>query len=173
MLNGYHETDDSMHIEKCVSLCKEKNFSFAGVQNGNQCYCGDEAPIQSAPARECHLNCAGDTSQKCGGHWRMNVYTITPRTTTIRTTTTRSTTTRRTTTTRSTTTTSTTTTTTSTTTTKQITMTTTDRKTTTTQVVTSPIKTTSTIKVTTTLRPTRSTNAITVPPAIISPDLAG
>ena len=148
-----------MNIDKCVSLCKEKYFSFAGVQNGNQCYCGDEAPIQSAPARECHLNCAGDTSQKCGGHWRMNVYAITPRTTTIRTTTTRTTTTRSTTTTKTTSTT------------KKITTTTTDRKTTTTQIVSSSIKTT--IKVTTTLRPTRSTNAITVPPAIISPDLAG
>ena len=164
-----------MNIEKCITLCKEKNFGFAGVQSGNQCYCGDEAPIQSAPARECHLNCAGNTSQKCGGHWRMNVYSLTSPATTTQPATTTSTT--KSTTTTTTTTTRTTTKMVSTTSTEQITTTTTDRKTSATEIVTSSIKTTSTIKTTTlrptTLRPTRSTNVVTVPPSVTSPDLTG
>ena len=65
-----------MSVDKCIELCQEKNFKFAGLEFGNECYCGNDAPVTTAPLRECHLKCTGDETQICGGYWRMSVYSI-------------------------------------------------------------------------------------------------
>ena len=83
ILSGYNLINDtSMTIEKCKQLCRSKEFLFAGVESGNECHCGNDVPMITAPSRECYLQCAGDQTQKCGGHWRVNVYSIAPTTTT-------------------------------------------------------------------------------------------
>lgn len=42
--------------------------------------CGNSLPsnLVSAPASECNSPCRTATSDKCGGTWRMNVYTFVP-----------------------------------------------------------------------------------------------
>ena len=83
ILSGYNLINDtSMTIDKCKQLCRSKEFLFAGVESGNECHCGNDVPMITAPSRECYLQCAGDQTQKCGGHWRVNVYSIAPTTTT-------------------------------------------------------------------------------------------
>jgi len=61
----------------CIELCTSKGYKYAGVQYSYQCFCGNEAPpsISLRPLTECSSTCNGDRSQKCGGSWRMNVYT--------------------------------------------------------------------------------------------------
>ena len=51
---------------------------FAGVQFGHECWCGNDAPPQDriVAKEECNVSCSGDSSLKCGGVWRMNVYRI-------------------------------------------------------------------------------------------------
>ena len=66
-----------MTVDKCKSLCRDKYYTYAGLEFGNECFCGDDVPIISAPLRECHLNCKGDETQICGGFWRLSVYSIT------------------------------------------------------------------------------------------------
>ena len=68
----------SLTPAKCIQSCKDKGYSFAGVQNVYQCFCGNEAPPQSTivARHECKMACLGDSSIKCGGHWRMNVFEI-------------------------------------------------------------------------------------------------
>ena len=81
--------DDSSRIlpeEKTVpavtpDLCKqacfvENDYDFAGVQNGNSCWCGDEEPpISNLLAdSECNKPCAGDQSAMCGAAWKNNVF---------------------------------------------------------------------------------------------------
>ena len=64
-----------MTIGKCKNYCFGKGFSYAGVQNGNECYCGNEInPSAPKPSTECNKQCTGDRSQTCGGGCRMNVY---------------------------------------------------------------------------------------------------
>ena len=89
VLSGLKLLNDSfMTIDKCKQFCLSNGFLFAGLESSNECYCGNTAPIITAPSRECHLNCKGDMNDKCGGHWRMNVYSMSMITTTPLTTTT-------------------------------------------------------------------------------------
>ena len=56
---------------------KAKGFHFAGVEAGFECWCGYVSPPKNkiAPASECNKPCRGDSDIKCGGDWRMNVFT--------------------------------------------------------------------------------------------------
>ena len=62
----------------CMKACKGAGYKFAGVQSTNQCFCGKNGPpaYTIKPSRECDRACPGNTGQKCGGSWRMNVYSI-------------------------------------------------------------------------------------------------
>ena len=50
-------------------------FRYAGVENGDACYCGnaDDKFIPTVP-EECNIPCTGDPSQFCGSSWRLQVY---------------------------------------------------------------------------------------------------
>ena len=50
-------------------------FSYAGVENGDACYCGnaDKKFIPTDP-KECNKQCTGDPSQFCGSSWRLQVF---------------------------------------------------------------------------------------------------
>ena len=68
--------DEGLTIEKCKKLCFEDHgYVYAGVQYAHQCFCGNRRPsISPAPQSDCSKPCSGDSSQKCGGTWRMNIY---------------------------------------------------------------------------------------------------
>ena len=72
-----------MTVHYCIKFCSDEGYKFAGLESGNECFCGNHAPFISAPQRECHLNCSGNTTQICGGFWRMSVYFIPRETTTV------------------------------------------------------------------------------------------
>ena len=64
-----------MTIEKCKQLCFEDNtYSYAGIQYGGECWCGNGRPNNPAPLSECSMACSGDNSQKCGAPGKMNAY---------------------------------------------------------------------------------------------------
>ncbi|XP_063442488.1 uncharacterized protein LOC134722791 [Mytilus trossulus] len=69
-------TDGSMTVELCYNKCSQ--YSHFGVQMKRQCFCGysteDATIYPRRPENECNKACVGNTSQTCGGHWRMNVY---------------------------------------------------------------------------------------------------
>ena len=51
------------------------DFDYFGVQNGDECYCGDESSdFIPAPFYQCNQPCSGDPSQFCGSTWRLNVF---------------------------------------------------------------------------------------------------
>ena len=67
-----------------------KGYTYAGVQFGAECFCGNEQPGQQFLASvesECNMRCPGDNQAKCGGSYRMNVYNVLCLTTTTTTTT--------------------------------------------------------------------------------------
>ena len=59
-----------------MSSCKQSGHAYAGVQNSNQCFCGNTCPSDDLLVAEtdCHQPCTGDSDQTCGGSWRINVY---------------------------------------------------------------------------------------------------
>merc|ERR1712038_1762123 len=63
---------------RCMEACDDQGFLFARVQHGHECWCGNDAPPQDriVDMKECVHSCSGDSTLKCGGVWRMNVYKI-------------------------------------------------------------------------------------------------
>ena len=72
----YSKTISANTPEFCKSLCAEKGFAYAGVENSFECYCGNDEPKDEykKDQSECNKPCTGDKSLKCGGVWRINVY---------------------------------------------------------------------------------------------------
>ena len=51
------------------------DFEFFGVQNGDECYCGNsDSKFIPAPSSQCNKPCHGDSHQTCGSSWRLNAY---------------------------------------------------------------------------------------------------
>lgn len=74
LLAGPPDTSQKMTIEICQSNCKD--FTLAGLENGQDCYCGTEfkETIQPAPLSECSTPCPGNANEKCGGPQRLQWY---------------------------------------------------------------------------------------------------
>ena len=76
VLDGYHEADMKLTIQKCLNICKSRKFPFSGVQWQIECYCGNmpSSGFKWAWPEKCNDPCAGDSTQMCGGSMAMNVY---------------------------------------------------------------------------------------------------
>jgi hypothetical protein len=63
--------------ELCASHCRDSGYKYAGVQNGNQCFCDNE-PIrglgEKRPLVECEKPCPSDKSKFCGDQLRNRIY---------------------------------------------------------------------------------------------------
>ena len=76
LLPTYLGSKSTMTPQLCTEMCGVREYSFAGVNYGSECWCGNDEPPRSkfAIAADCNMECPGDRTQKCGGGWRMNVY---------------------------------------------------------------------------------------------------
>ncbi|KAJ6618724.1 WSC domain-containing protein, partial [Mycena sp. CBHHK59/15] len=76
VLTGYQGTDAALTPASCISKCAGLGFSLSGVENGNECYCGNFLTNSPIGARDvqCGTPCSGDVSQNCGGGYRIMVY---------------------------------------------------------------------------------------------------
>jgi len=63
---------------RCASYCHERGFGLAGVENGHQCFCGNQLRIdaQRAPDADCRKDACSGGPGGCGGGWRIGVYTF-------------------------------------------------------------------------------------------------
>ncbi|KAF8185699.1 WSC domain-containing protein [Pholiota molesta] len=64
-------------IETCTAGCQASGFTVAGLEFGNECWCGNAflAANISAPASECSMACSGDHTEVCGAANRLTIYT--------------------------------------------------------------------------------------------------
>ena len=69
-IGDFRQTNQkSVCVEACIG------YRYAGVQLRHQCYCGFDLPDRSHyRSNDCNMQCPGDSSQKCGDSWRMNIY---------------------------------------------------------------------------------------------------
>ncbi|KAL2015330.1 hypothetical protein VTK56DRAFT_5792 [Thermocarpiscus australiensis] len=63
----------------CLSRCAQYGYAAAGLEYGEECYCGDPANIAARgatfrPESECAIPCAGNASAICGGLSRLTTY---------------------------------------------------------------------------------------------------
>lgn len=73
VLNDKTTVDANITVERCESTCR--GYKYFGVQF-NHCFCGQSfvQPTQHRDDKECHVECTGDKTQKCGGGWRNSLY---------------------------------------------------------------------------------------------------
>ncbi len=68
-----------MTPQMCLDRCADFGYMAAGLEYGQECYCGDPQNIivQKSPKKdekECNIPCAGNSSALCGGGSRMSTY---------------------------------------------------------------------------------------------------
>ena len=66
-------------VDKCIVMCEDAGYTFAGVEWGEECYCGNNtlSSIQYVDDSECSMPCAGDSSETCGENFRMEIFQLT------------------------------------------------------------------------------------------------
>jgi hypothetical protein len=72
-LSGGQLITSDMTPQKCIDFCATMNYALAGIEYGQECYCGSPTSL-SIGASGCTSKCVGDASQTCGGSWRLSVY---------------------------------------------------------------------------------------------------
>ncbi|KAF2426326.1 WSC-domain-containing protein [Tothia fuscella] len=78
-LAGANWADDSMTVGKCQQFCSSKNFQYAGVEYGRECYCDSHlntnATLSGTYSTKYNtMTCAGNGTQYCGGPSRLLLY---------------------------------------------------------------------------------------------------
>ena len=65
---------------ECALNCETQNYHYAGVEYGDECYCGTGYVGGVAPpaanTSDCDIRCAGSYYYTCGGSWRMEIFTL-------------------------------------------------------------------------------------------------
>lgn len=68
-----------MTVENCQSYCGANNYTFAGLEYGMECYCGNTISSSSPqlPAASCQtkMRCTGSAAESCGAGNMMDIYT--------------------------------------------------------------------------------------------------
>ncbi|KAL9580059.1 MAG: hypothetical protein Q9212_004716 [Teloschistes hypoglaucus] len=73
--------DANMTNDKCIAGCAAQGYPIAASEYTNECWCGKRFPIQMADESDCNYQCAGNSSQTCGGngyfhdHSHMSLFT--------------------------------------------------------------------------------------------------
>ncbi|CAN9341766.1 unnamed protein product [Alternaria sp. RS040] len=70
-LNG----DTSLSVPKCKNSCYRRAYPFAGVQEGNQCWCSSNVAGEwTKNQTDCNIPCTGNKAEFCGGKGVINVF---------------------------------------------------------------------------------------------------
>jgi hypothetical protein len=67
-------------VSSCIAACTALNYSYSGVHGGSECRCGNAISnnIIYQDEGNCKTRCKGNSSETCGGHSYVNVYSCTP-----------------------------------------------------------------------------------------------
>jgi glucan endo-1,3-alpha-glucosidase len=76
VLSTHLTSSTSMTPTLCINTCSSLGYSYAGVEHGSGCYCGNSlyGPPTVTPDSECNVPCSGDSSQTCGAGNRLFWY---------------------------------------------------------------------------------------------------
>lgn len=78
LLSGPSTTNPQMTVELCVNYCVSQGASWAGMEFGDECYCGNSLPTTAVVELEssCNMLCAGNNKEYCGAGGMLDVYTL-------------------------------------------------------------------------------------------------
>ncbi|WVF65608.1 hypothetical protein IAT40_000338 [Kwoniella sp. CBS 6097] len=80
-LLGTFTIDYNNTIASCLQRCDNGGYPIAGIEYGNQCFCGSYLSNGASLTNTatCNVNCPGDStgSTKCGGYYAMSLFVST------------------------------------------------------------------------------------------------
>ena len=84
LLSGPATGTQSMTIEYCHSYCSSQGYNIFGVEDGSQCFCGNETTGSTpSPSDGCDYLCDGDLTEICGGFDPISLYNFASTTDTL------------------------------------------------------------------------------------------
>ena len=74
--NGFAMPAGSRNVATCIAGCASKNYLYAGLEYGQECWCGNVLGSGSVPAlaSDCKMVCVDNAGEFCGAGSRLNVY---------------------------------------------------------------------------------------------------
>ena len=62
--------------KKCIQMCLQSGYLYAGVQYSSECFCGNQEPPAEAklPDPNCNMKCPAEPKSACGGYFTINIY---------------------------------------------------------------------------------------------------
>lgn len=71
--SNYKETNSP---KKCIQICLQSGYLYAGVQYSSECFCGNDEPSINfkLPDSKCIMKCPAEQKETCGGYYTMNIY---------------------------------------------------------------------------------------------------
>ncbi|OCF54481.1 hypothetical protein L486_08030 [Kwoniella mangroviensis CBS 10435] len=78
-LLGSFTIDYNNTIEGCLARCDAGGFAIAGIEYGNQCFCGSYLSngASLSTTATCAVACPGNKDQTCGGYYALSLYVST------------------------------------------------------------------------------------------------
>jgi hypothetical protein len=66
----------NVRVSDCTSACEAQGFQYAGLEFGQECYCGASIQNGGAPIADklCDMACTADKTEYCGGRGAINIY---------------------------------------------------------------------------------------------------
>jgi hypothetical protein len=74
-MNAYSYSSTTMTPAVCQQACAGFKYGFAGLENGQKCFCGNTMPTSArAPSAYCNVKCGGNSTENCGGGYNLDIY---------------------------------------------------------------------------------------------------
>nr|XP_031859690.1 uncharacterized protein CI109_004965 [Kwoniella shandongensis]KAA5526762.1 hypothetical protein CI109_004965 [Kwoniella shandongensis] len=74
-LDGYSYSTPALNSATCISYCRSKGYSMAGLEYGSECYCDNSFRNGAgATSKNCNMPCSGGPGENCGGPGALQVY---------------------------------------------------------------------------------------------------
>lgn len=76
LLSNYVKKLPNNSPTHCVNLCLQSGYLYAGVEYGNECFCGKTLPPQEFKLSNdlCNMECPKNPIEKCGGYFSISIY---------------------------------------------------------------------------------------------------
>lgn len=72
-LDGHHARSANNTPLRCVAICADLGFAYAGLQYGESCLCGNQYG-RYGTADNCNLPCTGNLNLNCGGYLANSIF---------------------------------------------------------------------------------------------------
>ncbi|CAG2159896.1 unnamed protein product, partial [Oppiella nova] len=76
LLNGYKTKFSDNSPNKCLNVCLQSGYTYAGLEFSNECFCGYELSDRryELTSNHCNMSCSGAHHLLCGGYYAVDIY---------------------------------------------------------------------------------------------------